>query len=90
MFTPQDDNIGARGDIDFAPDQGIDGSKRYPTEFDLNGSEKTTQVILFPCVGTTIYDLIDQQSLKSLSGVRILDGVTDGDPPPIRVRAGRQ
>lgn len=75
-----DDLKGSRGDIDYAPDQGIDGSQRYPIAFQLNGSSKTTEVIMFSCVATSIYDLIDQQSLKSLTGVRILDGVTEGDP----------
>ena len=75
-----DDAAGARGDIDFAPDQGADGATRFPISFDLNGAYKSTQVVLFPCVATSIYDLIDQQSLKSLSGVRVLDGVTEGDP----------
>ena len=75
-----DDAGGSRGDVDFAPDQGVDGAERYPIQFDLNSAYKTTQVILFPCVATSIYDLIDQSSLKELTGVRVLDGVTNGDP----------
>ena len=33
--------------IDFAPDQGSDGAARFPIQFDLNGSYKSTQVVLF-------------------------------------------
>ena len=76
----QDDAQGNRGDIDFAPDQGVNGAANYPTAFDLTSAEKQTQVIVFPCVATSIYDLIDQEALKSLTGVTILDGTTDSDP----------
>lgn len=75
-----DDDRWNRGDIDYAPDQGVNGAQNYPTEFDLNSDSKSTQVIVFKCVGTSIFDLIDQEALKSLSGVRIFDGVTDGEP----------
>ena len=75
-----DDAAGQRGNIDFAPDQGVNGSVNYPTQFALNGDTKATQVIMFPCVATSIFDLIDQQSLKTLSGVKIFDGNTDGSP----------
>lgn len=75
-----DDSPVNRGDIDYAPDQGVDGAETYPTEFTLSGEAKTTEVIEFPCVATSIYDLIDQQALKSLIGIRIFDGATDSDP----------
>ncbi|MBV9851636.1 MAG: M28 family peptidase [Armatimonadetes bacterium] len=70
----------SRGDIDFAPDQGVNGSANYPTEFDLTSDVKNTQVIVFPCVPTSIFDLIDQEALRSLTGVTVLDGATDGQP----------
>ena len=75
-----DDALATRGDIDYAPDQGVNGAANYPTEFDLTSDLKETQVIVFPCVATSIYDLIDQQALKSLTGVHIYDGATDGEP----------
>ena len=70
----------SRGDIDFAPDQGVNGAANYPTEFDLTGDAKQTQVIVFPCVATSIYDLIDQQALTSLTNVSVYDGASDGEP----------
>ncbi len=75
-----DDANGTRGDIDFAPDQGVNGAANYPTNFDLTGSSKQTQVIVFPCVATSIYDLIDQQALTSLTDVNVYDGASDGEP----------
>ena len=75
-----DDANGTRGDIDYAPDQGVNGAANYPTEFDLTGDTKQTQVIVFPCVATSIYDLIDQQALTSLTNVSIYDGASDGEP----------
>ena len=42
-------------------------------------------------MATTIYDLIDQQSLKSLTGRDdVLDGVTEGDPRQYGFRPGWQ
>ncbi len=75
-----DDANGTRGDIDYAPDQGVNGAANYPTSFDLTSSTKQTQVIVFPCVATSIYDLIDQQALTSLTSVSIYDGASDGEP----------
>ena len=75
-----DDGGAVRGDIDYAPDQGVNGAANYPTSFDLTSDTKETQVIVFPCVATSIYDLIDQQALKTLTGVNIYDGATDGEP----------
>ena len=75
-----DDASGTRGDIDFAPDQGVNGAANYPTNFDITSDFKQTQVIVFPCVATSIYDLIDQQSLTSLTNVSIYDGASDGEP----------
>ena len=70
----------SRGDIDYAPDQGVNGAANYPVAFDLTSDQKSTQVIVFPCVATSIFDLIDQEALKSLSGVTVLDGTTDSEP----------
>ncbi len=75
-----DDASGTRGDIDFAPDQGVNGAANYPTTFDMTSDTKQTQVIVFPCVATSIYDLIDQQALTSLTDVKIYDGASDGEP----------
>ncbi len=67
------------GDIDYAPDKGVSGVD-YPTEFSITTGEKEATVVVFPCVATSIYDLVDQQALRTLSTMTIYDGVTNGEP----------
>ncbi len=67
------------GDIDYAPDKGVSG-KDFPTEFEITSGKKETTVVVFPCVSTTIFDLVDQQALKTLSTITILDGGSNGEP----------
>lgn len=67
------------GDIDYAPDKGVSGVD-YPTEFSITTGEKDATVVVFPCVATSIYDLVDQQALRTLSTMTIYDGVTNGEP----------
>jgi ABC-type lipoprotein release transport system permease subunit len=67
---------GSRGDIDFAPDQ----QSAYNVPIQLTTTTKDTQIIVFACVETAIYDLIDQQALKTLDGVNILDGASNSNP----------
>jgi hypothetical protein len=67
------------GDIDYAPDlngqfSGASGSIAITT------AEKELTIEVFPCVATAIYDLIDQQALKTLSSVTIFDGANNGVP----------
>ncbi len=77
---PADDGAGNRGDVDYAPDQGVNGSQNYPTEFDLTSDAKETQVIVFPCIATTVYDLLDQAALKRLADIKVYDGASDSEP----------
>ena len=67
------------GDIDYAPDKGVSG-KDFPTEFEITSGLKETTVVIFPCVATTIFDLVDQQALRTLSTITILDGASNGEP----------
>ncbi len=67
------------GDIDFAPDKGVAGSD-FPTEFSITTGEKESTVVVFPCVATSIYDLVDQQALRTLSTLTIFDGASNGEP----------
>lgn len=69
-----------KGDIDFAPDLGTTGAKWTPLDVMVTTANKETPVILFRCVPTSIFDLVDQQSLKALSTIDILDGDSNGDP----------
>ena len=67
------------GDIAWAPDQGVYG-EFYKTDFDITTGVKETPVILFHCVSSSIYDLIDPQGLKALSTIDLYDGDTNGSP----------
>ena len=67
------------GDIDFAPDKGV-ASADFPTEFAITTGEKESTVVMFPCVATSIFDLVDQQALRTLSTLTIFDGSSNGEP----------
>jgi hypothetical protein len=67
------------GDVDYAPDKGVNGTE-FPTEFSITTGEKEANVVVFPCVATTIFDLVDQQALRTLSSLTIFDGATNGEP----------
>lgn len=67
------------GDIDYAPDKGTAGAE-FPTEFEITTGKKELSVVVFPAVATAIYDLVDQQALRTLSELTIYDGATNGEP----------
>jgi hypothetical protein len=69
-----------RGEIDFAPDLGTAGAKTIPLDLMVTTATKETPIIVFRCVPTAIYDLVDQQSLRALTGMDIYDGATNGEP----------
>ncbi len=59
-IDPQD------GEIILAPDRGVNGDQQYPM---INGR----MIVLFPCVSTDIYDLVDPRYLTTLSQVNVFD-----------------
>jgi hypothetical protein len=69
-----------RGEIDYAPDQGPSGAKFIPLDVMVTTATKETPIVLFRCYPTAIYDLVDQQSLKALTGIDVYDGETNGEP----------
>ncbi len=68
------------GEIEFAPDLGVTGAAEYPTDFPLTTGEKTSRIVVFRCVPTALYDLVDQQALRALTTMDILDAETNGQP----------
>ncbi len=70
----------ARGEIDYAPDLGMTGAKYIPLDVLVTTAVKETPIIVFRCVPTAIYDLVDQQSLRALTGIDVYDGETNGEP----------
>lgn len=67
------------GEIDFAPDKGVAGQD-FPTEFDITTGKKDVTVVVFPAVATAIFDLVNQQALRTLDSITIYDGVSNGEP----------
>lgn len=70
------------GGIMFAPDMGAFGGEFDYSAFDVATSSKMMPVIVFPCVATNLFDLVDPQSLRALGGLQVLDGQTNG---PLRM-----
>lgn len=73
-------HIAPDGDIDYAPDLGPGGAKYIPLDVMVTTAVKETPIVVFRCVPTAIYDLVDQQSLKALTGIDVYDGDTNGEP----------
>jgi len=68
------------GEIEFAPDLGVTGASEYAIDFTMSTGRKTTRIVVFRCVPTSIYDLVDQQALRALNTMEVLDGETNGQP----------
>ena len=67
------------GDIICAPDQGSYG-EFYPKDFSITTGFKDMPVIVFNCKATSVYDLIDPQSLRALGGMSVYEGDTHAAP----------
>ncbi|MDO8683975.1 MAG: FtsX-like permease family protein [Armatimonadota bacterium] len=67
------------GDIIYAPDDGAYG-EFYPTEVKITSSSKEVPIVVFRCISTSLYDLIDPLGLKALSTLDVYDGDSNGRP----------
>jgi ABC-type antimicrobial peptide transport system permease subunit/LysM repeat protein len=68
------------GDIAYAPDQGVYGAKIFSNKIPINTRRKGARIVVFPCVSTTIYDLVDQRYYRTLRELSVYDAITDGEP----------
>lgn len=68
------------GEIVYAPDRGDYGAKAYPIEISVNMGRKELTVVVFRCVSTALYELIDPQTMNALATIDIYDAVTDSTP----------
>jgi hypothetical protein len=68
------------GAIEYAPDLGIQGAENYPINILMTVGEKETPIIVFRCVATALYDLIDPQTLAPLTTLELFDGDTNARP----------
>ena len=72
-IDPQD------GEIILAPDRGVGGDLSYPMELAVDWKVKRQMVVLFPCVSTDIYDLVDPRYLTRLTHINVFD-ITNSTP----------
>ncbi len=68
------------GDIIYAPDLGNYGAKLLPNKVPINTRRRGCRVVTFPCVSTTIYDLVDQRYLRTLRELEVYDALSDSPP----------
>jgi hypothetical protein len=68
------------GEINYAIDQGAQGTKRFKNEVLMTMGHKEVTVVLFNCISMALYDLVDPQNLVTLTGVNVYDAETDAEP----------
>ncbi|MCK4245390.1 MAG: hypothetical protein KAX20_07180, partial [Candidatus Omnitrophica bacterium] len=62
----------ASGEIILAPDRGVNGDEQYPMEVKMWRYQEWT-IVLFPCIATNIYGLVDPRYLTQLDKVDVFD-----------------
>jgi len=68
------------GDVDFAPDLGVQGAKNFSIEVFMTMGHKEATVVVFPCVAIAIFDIVDPQVLVTLPDIHVYDAFTDAEP----------
>ena len=68
------------GEINYSPDMGIFGADYYPTDVMVSSGIKDIPIVVFKCRATSVFDLIDPMALRTLPGIDIYDGDTNGRP----------
>ncbi len=67
------------GQIAYAPDQGPDGDKKYPRDVYGRAGLKRP-VIVFSCVPTDLYDLVDERYFQTLQKLFVYDADDYSEP----------
>ncbi len=67
------------GDIAYAPDRGPDGDKKYPRAVYGRAGLKRP-VIVFGCVSTDLFDLVDERYFQTLQKVFVYDAEDYSEP----------
>lgn len=67
------------GDINYAPDMGPDGDKKYPRNVQGRSGLKRP-VIVFRCCPTDLFDLVDERYFQTLQKVFIYDAKDYSEP----------
>jgi hypothetical protein len=61
------------GDIEYAPDLGVNGNKAFSIELYMTMGEREATVVAFPCTSIALFDIVDPQSLRTLPDMSVLD-----------------
>lgn len=70
----------ATGDITIGPDSGPNGYETYPSFFEPKTGVHESPLVVFPCVATNLFDLIDPHELKQVGGWNVKEGNSDAEP----------
>ncbi|HET6381834.1 MAG TPA: FtsX-like permease family protein [Armatimonadota bacterium] len=73
-------HLDADGNIDYAPDQGVNGAQNYPISIQMTVAQKEATVVLFRCASVSMYGLVDPQSMTLLTDLNLYDAQTDSNP----------
>lgn len=68
------------GEITYSPDMGTFGADFYPTNIQMTSGLKDVPIVVFKCRATSIFDLIDPQSLRMLPQIDVYEGDSNGRP----------
>ena len=67
------------GEIRYAPDRGADGDVKYPREV-YGRAGLNRPIIVFPCVATDLYDLVDERYFETLEQLFVYDATDYAEP----------
>ena len=68
------------GQIRYAPDKGTNGAASYPTDVTVDIPRRDATVVVFQCVSTALFELVDPQTMEALKTLSVYDGRTDSEP----------
>ncbi len=61
------------GEIVLAPDRGVNGDEQYPMTVKMSWKYQEWTIVLFPCIATNIYGLVDPRYLTQLDKIDVFD-----------------
>ncbi|MBI2300907.1 MAG: hypothetical protein HYU66_18510, partial [Armatimonadetes bacterium] len=68
------------GQIRYAPDRGTNGSVAYPVDISVDIARRELTIVVFECVSTAMFELVDPQTMEVLRTLSVYDGRTDSEP----------
>lgn len=68
------------GQIRFAPDRGTNGAEAYPIDVRVDIGRRELTIVVFECVSTALFELVDPQTMEVLRTLNVYDGRTDSAP----------